>query len=355
MRTKRGEFFAIDRANWLQACELGLPEAAVYLVLARFSDRNQRSTLAGAHAIERYTSISRHRAKSALQSLQRAGLLSATKGVSARTIILPDKPDFIWLPNAIVDGAADETPPVELIRQTQDVWALWMFIMLYADHNLSSDGGIHWQRIRKTYNRIEVARVGASTVWGFTAQNSATVFTNSSFVVSLIDTRCREHDRKREAPSWCNECAAVRSRSVHEKFWPRWDRLVLLGLLSFVGHLVEADSADAEVIHPFDLENSGEPFEFEVAIAADKAGRAMIDRGQVFQQTKAEEVSALVPLPSHMQNVQLVGLARLRYQPRTGRTLEWYAETKLNCNRLTVQYERIASGESNVIRTATSR
>jgi hypothetical protein len=60
---------------------------------------------------------------------------SATGGGTA-------EPQRIWLPNAIVDGAADETPPLRLLRQMQDVRRLRLFVAMYDSHDLANDGGI---------------------------------------------------------------------------------------------------------------------------------------------------------------------------------------------------------------------
>jgi hypothetical protein len=47
-----------------------------------------------------------------------------------------------------------------------------------------------------------------------------------------------------------------------------------------VGHLIEADADDAEIIHACPLDN-GEPSERRLALAAHEAGRAMLtQRGQ---------------------------------------------------------------------------
>ncbi len=79
--------------------------------------------------------------------------------------------DWIWLPNAIIDGAGDEIPPVELIRQSQSVEALRLFIDLYHVHDLRMSGGIDWRPesggIREKYTRKAFAERGQYIVWGF--------------------------------------------------------------------------------------------------------------------------------------------------------------------------------------------
>ena len=50
------------------------------------------------------------------------------------------EPLNVWLPNALIDGAANEVPPVELIRQTRNLPALRLLIELYAVQFLPSGG-----------------------------------------------------------------------------------------------------------------------------------------------------------------------------------------------------------------------
>ena len=53
---------------------------AAYLVLARGTGPDQRTTSWSVNAIEKYTSIARPRAKTAIEQLVRAGLVHITRG-----------------------------------------------------------------------------------------------------------------------------------------------------------------------------------------------------------------------------------------------------------------------------------
>src|SRR4051794_38333426 len=199
-----GNFFAIDSRLWERVCALGLNEAVSYLVQARGTGRDNRTTTWSVESIERYTGISRHRAAAALKALQVKGfeklLRAGTKPKYDLTPFaeLPDsdkkpaldfyearvfarvkegnkvahddrkyarraskkgwliegegggfaitpppqiEPDLIWLPNELVTGAGRETPPLELVRQMQDVMTLRLLIDMYHTHNLREDGG----------------------------------------------------------------------------------------------------------------------------------------------------------------------------------------------------------------------
>ena len=85
----RGEFFAIDRCTWREVCSLGLNAAVAFLVLARFTGRLQRHTKAGTKAVEKYTGLSRSRARKAIGDLVRGGRITEAEGVSSRRILLP--------------------------------------------------------------------------------------------------------------------------------------------------------------------------------------------------------------------------------------------------------------------------
>ncbi len=184
-----GGFFAVDHRCWAMACEAGINAAAAYLLHARGTGRDQSTSWWSAQALETYTGISRSRAKVAIKGLQSAGLThqiqggtrpryelrawasiashdtnmtnaqasilhtivaggqptgnhrQSTESLLRRGIIersadgkfsLPE-PQWIWLPNEFVTGAADETPPLELLRQSQDVMALRLVVDLYRE------------------------------------------------------------------------------------------------------------------------------------------------------------------------------------------------------------------------------
>ncbi len=248
----RGGFFAVDRRAWARVCRLGMNPAAAYLVLARGTGGDNRTTKWSTNAIERYTGISRSRAAQAIADLEQDKavvrdpaskrdrpkykvapaheipgcegfpppalspgqqrvfdqlgddwtvvpngikpkqreehdrwhsrsprevadeLVRLGRAVLGTDVAVPPwedalryravaydaegaaKPDWIWLPNALVDGAAGETAPVELVRQTGSAPTLRLFVDLYAAQNLDEDGGVHFRHIRQEYERHKV-------------------------------------------------------------------------------------------------------------------------------------------------------------------------------------------------------
>ena len=75
----QGDFFAVDRRAWARACSLGINAAVAYLMLARGTGADNRTSTWSVQAIETYTSISRGRAQEALKSLRQAGLIQVLR------------------------------------------------------------------------------------------------------------------------------------------------------------------------------------------------------------------------------------------------------------------------------------
>ena len=236
------------------------------------------------------------------------------------------KPDWIWLPNAIIDGAARETAPVELARQTQTAATLRLLIDLYYGHNLSSDGGINWRSIRQSFIRRRVGQQGPFVVHGF-EPGTTEVFPNSHFVrpYTTGEFETAADSGRRPDRGW-------------PSFWNSWNQLVSLGLVEFVRHLVEADNDTADIIHPYAVGN-GEAPERQVAEAAHAAGEAMVtERQRAWAEAHGLH---LAPVRAHITEVQMVGIARLRYRPRTSATAAWFARMG-EWNELAARYYEAA-------------
>jgi hypothetical protein len=375
----RGEFFAIDRRAWATACALGINEAVAYLVLAPGTGGDNRTTWWSVNAIETYTNISRARAQKAVQALVTAGLVRKDKGGSRpRYYIMPveeaarsqplshqeqgvldrivrplwvpkvgrwekgwpggkpyevalglaqkghvrhvegqtfqavsrdsrpvEEPDWIWLPNAIVDGADRETLPLERIRQSQNEAALRIFGDLYHAHELVAEGGVDWHSgtgIRQEFERFRVGQHGSFVIWGFKPKTWE-VWLETPFAAPHLDR------------SKANKGA--------DAFWDAWRVLTLSGVVEMVAHLVEADTPEAEIIHPLPIGN-GEEGERAITAAAWRAATSMVTDGQ-YKWALEQRVSIFVPVRAHLTNVQVVGIARLRYRPHTRATALWYA------------------------------
>jgi hypothetical protein len=390
----RGNFFAVDRRVWAKVCEVGINEAVAYLVLARGTLRDMRTTSWSVNAIEDRTNIARHRAKVAIEALLKPGIVRRDKGgFKPRYYLLPangvpgceaspppamdeieaqlhaqlatgktwvsdkggkewhynnprtiarrlvelerardlgnghfaaviydpeaaSRPDWIWLPNSIIDGAAGETPPIELIRQSQRPSALRLFVDLYHAQGLARDGGVHWRQLRRVYERHKVGERGIYVIWGFrevTTEAWGTAFfvaphlTGQTEMVKQLDGTIKHED-----PGW-------------PEFWQALGILTSTGLVDFVGHVVDADTEAGNVLHPYAVGN-GEEAERTIADLAHLAGQAMVTDGQ---RSWAEGNGLLLlPVPKHVEQVQLVGLARLKYRARTTATAAWFGSAE---------------------------
>ena len=133
-----GDFFTVDRRAFDFVCKLGLNQAVSYLVLARGTGGDNRTTSWSVNAVESYTGVGRRRAKKSFEALAKSGVIRLTQETPRRYFLVPaheitgcegyppekrerraepydadtaSQPDWIWLPNAMIDGAADEIRP----------------------------------------------------------------------------------------------------------------------------------------------------------------------------------------------------------------------------------------------------
>ncbi len=390
---KHGDFYAIDRRTWALVCNRGMNPAVAYNVLAAFSGKDNTNTDASTNAVEKYTGISRSRASAAIEDLVASGFVKRTKvgtrphhelvsyaelpGVKlydvtrletweqrlvnyvadgghptkpqqnrvdklvdlgvlqksdGRYIVRPPpdpKPDLIWLPNDLVTGTPKrETSPVERVRQTDDVLCLRLLVDLYHAQNLTDDGGISRGVIFKKYERTKVAEVSTFAVWSFKGkENEPTVWSHceiaSPHVVPKKD-----------------------GQSDFSGFWTRLRVLEETGLIEWVRYLAESDKPTAELVHPMGMitkpSGTTTPPEETVAPAAYNAATYLLGR---INQSQPADSLWLVPALRHQANVTMVGVARLRYRPRTANASRWYAELTAGCAYWKEHYDAMAAGD----------
>lgn len=400
----QGDFFAIDRRAWAVVCQHGINAAVAYLVLARGSGGDQRHTSWSVNAIETYTGISRPRGHQAIETLAKVGAVRIISGgTRPRYHIAPAhnvpgsenhiptlteveselfeqllnngptrlptkyslewryypnpsavakqllnkgrviryeggiydsipydadprvKPDWIWLPNSLIDGSGQNAvAPVELVRQTQNGAAIRILIDMYHAHGLAADGGIHWRIIRQDFNREVVGQRGEFVVYGFDLSTQR--MWNKNFI----------------QPHWPGEDEKERV------FWTAWNMLIKQGLVQLVPHIVEADTDHAEIVFPCGYD-CGETAEIRLGDSAHRAGAAMLTPDQ--RRCANERGLRLAPIRSHLSEVQMVGIARLRYRPRTSATAGWFkrmAEWSEMADRFDELTERLSGGNAGL-------
>ena len=71
--------------------------------------------------------------------------------------------------------------------------------------------------------------------------------------------------------------------------------------------------------------------------SAHEAGKALITEGQ-YDWAVEKGIHQLVPVPRHIANVQMIGIARLRYRPHTRMTAAWWADLNANAQRHLARY-----------------
>jgi len=331
-------FFAIDQAEWNGVCDLGANAAISYLIIARGTGADNRTSSWSVNSIEKYTSISRPRAVHAVKTLMDAGRIERIKGGRyPQYHIGPescwgDGRELIWLPNSIVDGLSSEVPPVERLSQAQNIDAVRLFVNLYYAQNLRYDGGIEWRvqnGLSEKFKREKIGEYGPYVLWGFHGEGISPIGGQVTFL---------KHHRAQ--PN-------LQADQASSRFWIAQRVIWDAGLAEFVTHLVTADSVDGDVLHALPIDGAGEPGERHIAEAAKLAAQAMCPRWK-----NLDDFCIAVPILRHYVNVELVGIARLRYRPRTSATNAWLATLK-ECDEWAGAYRRMEQEVSEKAREFT--
>lgn len=428
-----GGFFAVDRRVWRRVVDLGMNAAVAFLVLARGSGGDNATTSWSTDAVERYTGISRHKAKDAIALLEREGVLLLVRGGTkpSRKILpaakipwcsgckmdlteceeaflarlplsvvsttsegeadlldelvskkprskkeqqildglldeqftlsaqewpvavslvrkgraywakwlgggwrldkdereVPDA-DWIWLPNTLIDGAAGEIPPVEIIRQTQDLGLLRVFIEFYHAQSLIRHGGLDPTLYSAAWGREHVATIGEYVIWSFWSAGGLNIcpLNKDPFLIEPV-------------PDWRKQV------SGEEEIWHgslgsvmvALSQLRELGLIEAVPYLYEGQSDDAEAIHPIALGSSeGVTTEAERKLAA-----AAVEAAHALCPSLVEQDNRFaVPVHRHIRDVEARGVFRLRYRPHTSATAQWAARDE-NWTNLAAKFEAV--------------
>lgn len=369
----RGNFFAVDWrcAEAATRAGDGVNPALAYLVLARHTGRNHRTTTAATTAVSERLGLTRGRADLAIKALEGVGLVTTPKrgtlrtltpwaGVQAEREKLNDRqravvgrvlgkrdpilssadpdyqvayalkqrgildlsdgkpgksrfkvggPEWIWLPNTLTDGFKEGDGPLGRLRQTRSAEAIRVLFDCYRHTNLAEDGGLPWRTLRGVYRRQEIFRYGAFTVWGFA--------------------------RERMSAEWeplFGRLKALGQEEGSKQLWAAVDALKAAGLIEEVGHIVEGLDASAQAIHAYALPGEGEPEERRVQEAAHAAGlRCLTDERYLRAGDDFGHSPWLCPVRSHITSVELVGIIRPKHRPHTKLTAAWRANFLASC------------------------
>jgi len=349
-----GNFFAVDRRAWHHVCGLGgINPAMAYLVMARGTGADNRTTAWSVNAVEQYTPIARSRAKAAIARLMETHASKQISGgrhprykltpaheipeivEAARSACdavdwfapvppnrVPKAPQWVWLPNELVTstGAVGELRPIALVHNSGDPMLLRLLVDLYHAQNLVDNGGISFRRgVWEEYSRVEIGRYAEFIIYGFLLTGTRWVNTKSDV------TRCHLRELTRKEKDAGEDAA--------RDFWRRLDRLTDLGLVEWVPHLVTNESDDAEIIHPYtdDLRELAH----RTALAA--LTPAQCDRAINHQHSLAP-VRVI-----EGRDAQMVGVLRMRYRAKSSLTAAWIAVNQQRRKVYVAIYEGLLS------------
>lgn len=321
--TASSGFFAVGRKTFIQACDLGINPAAAFLAMACGTGRDQSTTKWSATAIASNVGVRWSAANDAINALLKSALVTKKPG-GKRTqpsYKLKTDDDLIWLPRTLIEGASGETPPVMKLRQTQDVMTLRLFIEMYSAQNLVEDGGISTKVIFQKYERREAGKRGAYVVWDFTDASSWVTWGDIT----------KPHQRANLTPD-----EVKNGISPGADFFPRLKRIESLGLIDWTPYLFESETG--EPIHA--MAKNGLPTEKALYSAAVIAAEHMLTPGQLDHSMDTGGI--LAPVLAHIGQVQMIGVARLRYRPQTSLTAAWWATHNDACRELAESYGELS-------------
>ena len=395
-------FFSVDLGAFRCAATCGLNAAIAHLILARGTGRDNRISQWSVNAIEQRTGISRPNANKALSLLLDRGIWRKTRGgkhpiyeavpgdqipngaftpeqqlvlgqirsgdplldiatadmlVARRLAIelqqVNSQRSFeldesaiaelverkaVWLPNALIDGAADEVAPVELIRETRNLFALQMIIELYAIQFLPHFGGAPHEMIKVQFERKAIREQGPFTVWGFRPKGT------------LVDWDIAKH-------FMCGFKTERPDGKLRDAGWNKMQRalgvLTELGLVEKVGMLMDGRDADAEIIHPYGVQG-GEAPERDLTAVARKAAKTMLPESHQNWAEGEGYSNYMVPVRKHITGVTMIEIFRLKYRPHTKATAAWYAKMLQTAADWICRYRIIAEAGEPVRRAASS-
>ncbi len=296
---------------------MGLNPAVAFLVLARGSGHDNITTHWSAEAVRRYTSMSWLRAKESLAALgsnkRIVASVTANGRLRSRKLVIPDDAEqWLWLPNALVTGAGDESPPVARLRQSQNLEHLQTFIELYGVQDLAGDGGLPRSLVRTPYRRGQICDYGQFTVYGFNRDETRLCWNRGPL-------------------------ERFKGKGKKESAWLCLGALEDMGLLETVVYLAESDSPEAELLHPL----TGGKEAQDVAIAAVVAAQSL-PSGFNYEAAKYEYT---LPVLRHIGNPAVVGVSRLVYRPHTKLTAAWFAQYREACTAYAARYSALAKGD----------
>lgn len=367
-KKRRGEFFAIERVVFDELCDLGeVGLAEVYLLIACGTDGSNRVSTWSAKAAETHLNIDRRTATRRIDRLiegrflrkfgsrarPRYELISAKErwelgprqsacldkiragaklGAEDRRLapglikrgfvqreeergdlspVLQKLIEPIWLPNALVTGAANELSPIVRLSKMQDVDILRLLAHLYLLHDLRAFGGIDPELLWREFKAEKVEWYNGQLIWKFESVGS---------FHRLSDALCRLSPAYRRPPP--------PGSGERDIIWHLLERISWTGLWDWILEVRDAPHDRARVIYrvPLDRDGASVATSNEVALAdalkdrlsyvlsgcRSEGAMALCDR-----LAASDELPNALPIDSNVVSPSFRGVARLRYRPRT--------------------------------------
>lgn len=389
-----GEFFAVDYGAWPAVCELGLNAATAYVVLARFSGRDNTHTAASVQAIEAHTGMARERAKEAIATLIKARLVE----------LVPESPRTRprYLLRAWGDVYRDRTPehattikhapqasryttkrthygggqrawPTKetdiaaaaragMILRSQDSWEVnapgaerdlaWMpnaFVTGAGSEvpplrRLRETGTVDALRLvvdlYAAHHLVDDGGVSCRVVWQPWERHVIAV-TEDYNVLGF--TRPKRKDGSPNGGAFNTLSRAWNGFSATGgKPWDSMRAVERLGLVEVVTTLF--DGPDGEPVFPVHHEGS----DTDDARAINACGHYAIDAARAWGSDAVAQWEAqqrdyhLLMAPRHMTAATLRGVYRLRYRPRTNATARWWGKLRDTTETWTRKFNELA-------------
>lgn len=269
-----------------KACDISLNAGIAYAVIAAGTDRHHVQSTWSAQAVAKYSGMNWRRASEAISALRAAKIITKTRGTKSRPRHHLRKPrKMIWIPTTLVVSANGETPPISRIRQTQQPDILQVGMKIYGAQNLIENGGLPPNMILHRYQPKTLMTWREFNVLGF---------------------------RKDDRPSCLKGAGPIPASNP----WPTIGPLFRVGLLEWVPHL--AEGPEGELIHALNGDKLANEISHELAVFGDMVR----DRTQ-----QGDNCDWIIPVPRHIINATVIGIARTRYRPpKTRMTRAWWSQ-----------------------------
>ena len=167
-----------------------------YLILASGSQEGG-STSWSAKAVQDRLQVRWTSCKQAIDRLVTSGRIERIPRDGAPRYMLPRERTTgeIWLPNALIDGAANETPPIKIMHQIGDIRATLFLLACYRRLDMAGCGGVSIDNLAQWYDGRQRVRHKPLAIWEFEAPKSVHIH-EDMLIEAFGDERFDEERRE---------------------------------------------------------------------------------------------------------------------------------------------------------------